>query len=52
MFLLQTTTLKQPCQLQNAALDCDGKIKIQGKSEEVAVNPVAKEFYLGKDFSL
>ena len=30
----------------------DGKIKIQGKSEEVAVNPVAKEFYLGKDFSL
>ena len=30
----------------------DGKIKIQGKSEEVAVDPVAKEFYLGKDFSL
>lgn len=30
----------------------DGKIKIQGKSEEVAVNPVAKEFYLGKDFEL
>ena len=30
----------------------DGKIKIQGKSEEVAVNPVAKEFYLGKDFAL
>ena len=30
----------------------DGKIKIQGKSEEVAVNPVAKEFYLGKDFQL
>ena len=30
----------------------DGKIKIQGRSEEVAVNPVAKEFYLGKDFSL
>ena len=30
----------------------DGKIKIQGKSEEVAVNPVAKEFYLGKDFTL
>lgn len=30
----------------------DGKIKIQGKSTEVAVNPVAKEFYLGKDFSL
>lgn len=30
----------------------DGKIKIQGKSTDVAVNPVAKEFYLGKDFSL
>ncbi len=30
----------------------DGKIKIQGKSEEVAVDPVAKEFYLGKDFEL
>lgn len=30
----------------------DGKIKIQGKSEEVANNPIAKEFYLGKDFTL
>lgn len=30
----------------------DGKIKIQGKSEEVAVDPIAKEFYLGKDFEL
>jgi len=30
----------------------DGKIKIQGKSSEVAVDPVAKEFYLGKDFEL
>lgn len=30
----------------------DGKIKIQGRSEEVAVDPVAKEFYLGKDFQL
>lgn len=30
----------------------DGKIKIQGKSQEVAVDPVAKEFYLGKDFEL
>ena len=30
----------------------DGKIKIQGRSKEVAVDPVAKEFYLGKDFSL
>lgn len=30
----------------------DGKIKIQGKSDEVANDPVAKEFYLGKDFEL
>ena len=30
----------------------DGQIKIQGKSEDVAVDPVAKEFYLGKDFAL
>ena len=30
----------------------DGKIKIQGKSKDVAVDPVAKEFYLGKDFQL
>lgn len=30
----------------------DGKIKIQGNSQEVAVDPVAKEFYLGKDFKL
>ena len=30
----------------------DGKIKIQGKSADVAVDPIAKEFYLGKDFQL
>lgn len=30
----------------------DGKIKIQGRSSDVAVDPVAKEFYLGKDFAL
>ncbi len=30
----------------------DGKIKIQGRSEEVAEDPIAKEFYLGKDFKL
>ncbi len=30
----------------------DGKIKIEGKSRDVAVDPVAKEFYLGKDFEL
>lgn len=30
----------------------DGKIKIQGNSKDVANNPVAKEFYLGKDFTL
>ena len=30
----------------------DGKIKIQGNSKDVANNPMAKEFYLGKDFKL
>ena len=30
----------------------DGKIKIQGRSIDVANDPVAKEFYLGKDFQL
>lgn len=30
----------------------DGKIKIQGDSEKVANDPIAKEFYLGKDFEL
>lgn len=30
----------------------DGKIKIQGSSAEVAEDPIAKQFYLGKDFSL
>jgi lipopolysaccharide export system ATP-binding protein len=30
----------------------DGRIKIQGKSSDVAVDPVAKELYLGKDFEL
>ncbi|MCR5266808.1 MAG: LPS export ABC transporter ATP-binding protein [Cyanobacteria bacterium RUI128] len=30
----------------------DGKIKIQGRSADVANDPVAKEFYLGKDFQL
>ena len=30
----------------------DGKIKIQGKSSDVAADPIAKELYLGKDFEL
>ena len=30
----------------------DGKIKIQGNSKDVAVDPVAKKFYLGEDFIL
>jgi len=30
----------------------DGKIKIHGKSADVAEDPVAKQFYLGKDFTL
>ncbi len=30
----------------------DGKIKIQGKSADVANDDIAKQFYLGKDFTL
>jgi len=30
----------------------DGKIKISGASKDIANDPVAKEFYLGKDFEL
>lgn len=30
----------------------DGQIKVQGKSSDVAVDPVAKKHYLGKDFEL
>lgn len=30
----------------------DGKIKIQGSRDEIANDKVAKEFYLGKDFTL
>ncbi len=30
----------------------DGKIKISGPSRDIAIDPVAKEFYLGKDFEL
>ncbi len=30
----------------------DGQIKISGPSVEVANNPIAKQFYLGKDFTL
>lgn len=30
----------------------DGKIKIHGKSTDVANDPMAKEYYLGKDFQL
>ena len=30
----------------------DGKIKIEGKSVDVANDPIAKELYLGKDFEL
>lgn len=35
-----------------AYLIYEGKIKIQGRSSDVANDPVAKEFYLGKDFQL
>lgn len=30
----------------------DGKIMIEGRSEDVARDPVAKQYYLGKDFEL
>lgn len=30
----------------------DGQIKVQGKSTDVANDPIAREFYLGKDFEL
>ena len=30
----------------------DGKIMIEGRSEDVAKDPVAKQYYLGKDFEL
>jgi len=30
----------------------DGKIKISGNSKDVAVDPIAKKFYLGEDFVL
>ena len=30
----------------------DGKIKIQGRSKDVAIDPVAKKHYLGEDFRL
>jgi len=30
----------------------DGKIKIQGRSIDVANDPVAKKHYLGEDFKL
>lgn len=30
----------------------DGKIKIQGRSKDVAVDPIAKKHYLGEDFQL
>ena len=30
----------------------DGQIKRRGRSVQVAMNPEAKEFYLGKDFEL
>lgn len=36
----------------NAYVIFDGQIKIKGKSSDVANNPVAKQFYLGKDFEL
>ena len=36
----------------NAYVIFDGQIKIKGRSTDVANDPVARQFYLGKDFSL
>ncbi|MBO7672663.1 LPS export ABC transporter ATP-binding protein [bacterium] len=36
----------------NAYVIFDGQIKIKGRSSDVANDPVAKQYYLGKDFEL
>ena len=38
--------------VDNAYILSEGKILLQGKADEIAVNPVAKKFYLGENFSL
>ena len=49
----RTATVKLSSELKSAVKsNFDGKIKISGKSTDVANDPVAKEFYLGKDFVL
>ena len=38
--------------VDNAYILSEGKILLKGKADEIAVNPVAKKFYLGENFSL
>ena len=38
--------------VDNAYILSEGKILLKGKANEIAVNPVAKKFYLGENFSL
>lgn len=38
--------------VDNAYILSEGKILLKGKAREIAVNPVAKKFYLGENFSL
>ena len=38
--------------VDNAYILSEGKILLKGKAHEIAVNPVAKKFYLGENFSL
>ena len=38
--------------VDNAYILSEGKILLKGKAEEIAVNPVARKFYLGENFRL
>jgi lipopolysaccharide export system ATP-binding protein len=38
--------------VDNAYILSEGKILLQGRAEDVAVNPVARKFYLGENFRL
>ena len=53
--LIKSVLLRSSNNLISANVDREGKQLFssrEGKSEDVAVDPVAKEFYLGKDFQL
>ena len=38
--------------VDNAYILSEGKILLSGKAEEISVNPLARKFYLGENFSL